>query len=197
MNHNSFLSGEQVPVQQDDGDTAEFPSFEEHMANMEAQNAAEINTQTLTRPSMKNEELPNGAQYLAFEMTEVNQKVKNGEPLSSEDITSLARVCGFGQGFEGLGDFLDETGITAGKDFDVKLPGSIITTDGKEHRTPLSISFRNAEGDFTRVDITRGDNGRPSVRSASGEADEGFDVGYSGPQKMQPKLKNSKFMTVQ
>lgn len=194
MNHNSFPSGEQAPVQQDSGDVAEFPSFEEHMQSM-AQNAAEVNTQTLTRPSMKNEELPNGAQYLAHEMTEVSQKVKSGEPLNGEDITSLARACGFGQGFEKLSDFLDETGIDSGSDFDVKLPGQIITADGKLRKTPLSVSFRNSEGDFTRVDISRKDNGRPLVHSASGEAEEGFDVGYSGPQKIQPKLRNSKFMT--
>ncbi len=104
MNHNSFSNGEHAPTQHEDGDAVEFLSFEEHIQNM-AQNSTEINTQTLMRPSMKNEELPNGAQYLAHEVTEVSQKIKNGEPLSSEDITSLAKVYGFGKGFEKLGDF--------------------------------------------------------------------------------------------
>ena len=37
MNHNSFPTGEQAPSQQDSGDAVEFPSFEEHMQQVEQQ----------------------------------------------------------------------------------------------------------------------------------------------------------------
>ena len=42
MNHNSFPSGEQTPAHQDDGDAAEFPSFEEHIKSMDTENLTRI-----------------------------------------------------------------------------------------------------------------------------------------------------------
>lgn len=42
MNHNSFPGGEQTPAYQDDGDAAEFPSFEEHIKSMDTENLTRI-----------------------------------------------------------------------------------------------------------------------------------------------------------
>lgn len=179
MNHNSFPSGEQVSAQQDDGNTAEFPSFEEHMENMAAQNAAEINTQTLTRPSLKNEEISETSVRLMPQVEEISQKVKKGEKLSIEDVTSLSDVYGFD--LEGAEEFFKEVGFNDGKGFDVKTPGVIIAPDGDTERTPLDISFENSEGDFTRISIEKGkDDGKTHIHSWKGRK-EFTDVGYDGP----------------
>lgn len=189
MNHNSFPNGEQTPNQSEDGATTEYPSFEEHMRALETSPPPKFE-ESYIPSSMKNSEMPRS---LIREEVEIYQKVQNGEPLSAQDITSLAKWHGFGQGYEGLGDFLEEIGLSDGSDFDVRLPGVVVGEDGGERDLPLSISFRNKEGNFTRIDIKRDQDGKPWVRSFNGEAREGADVGYNGPQDL-PK-DTGRFMT--
>lgn len=216
MNHNSFPSGERSPSQSKGGDAIEYPSFEEHMQNMEQQNGerqslveraknathnlihrrewAQQNVRVLTRPTMKNEDL-RGNRYIGIAQNEVSQKIKNGEPLSIKNITSMAEEYGYGQGYEGLGDLLEEIGVESGTDFDVQQPGTLISPNGEEIQHPLSISFRNSEGDFTRVDLYKDAPGEGHAVSYSGAAEEGADVGYTGPRKIIPnkEIKNLKY----
>lgn len=180
MNHNSFPSGEQSPSQSEGGDITEYPSFEEHMRALEASVPPKFE-ESYIPSSMKNSEIPRGG-YLGKEDAEVHKKIQNGESLNIEDITSLARRHGFGQGYEGLGGFLEDIGLGDGSNFDVRLPGVVVKEDGSERDLPLSISFHNKEGNFTRVDIKRDQDGKPWVHSFKGEANEGADVGYNGPQ---------------
>lgn len=218
MNHNSFPSGEQVPAQQDDGNAAEFPSFEDHIKNMEQQKNGEKqglierakttiynmlhrkewarqNTEVLTRPTMKNEDL-RGHSYLGVAQNEVSQKIKNGEPLSIKNITSMAGEYGYGQGYEELGDLLEQVGVESGTDFDVQHPGTIIAPNGEKFSHPLSISFRNDEGDFTRIDLYKDAPGKGHAVTFSGKAEEGADVGYRGVLTADPQqLKNIRVTT--
>ena len=191
MNHNSFPNGEQTPNRSEGGVTAEYPSFEEHMRALETSPPPQFE-ESYIPSSMKNSEIPRGGSLIKEDI-EIHQKVQNGEPLSVEDITSLAKWHGFGQGYEGLGDFLEEIGLSDGSDFDVRLPGVVVGEDGGERDLPLSISFRNKEGNFTRIDIKRDQDGKPWVHSFNGEAREGADVGYNGPQDL-PK-DTGRFMT--
>ena len=80
----------------------------------------------------------------------------------------------------GLNDYLSNIGFENGTDFDVKLPGKIITTDGRREELPLSISFNNGR-DFTRIDIYRDQDGKTTINSYSGNREDGVDVGYEGP----------------
>lgn len=216
MNHNSFPSGEQSPSQSEGGDIAEYPSFEEHMQNMEQQNGEKQslieraknaihnlihrrewvrqNTEVLTRPTMKNEDL-RGNSYIGVAQNEVSRKIKNGEPLSIKNVTSMAEEYGYGQGYEGLGDLLEEIGVENGTDFDVQQPGTLISPNGEEIQHPLSISFRNNQGDFTRIDLYKDAPGEGHAISYSGAAEEGVDVGYSGPIKLAKDRKNLKYTT--
>ncbi len=187
MNHNSFPSGEQAPGSQDNEESTEFLSFEEHMQNINQQNNAEWNTTELTKPSMKNTELPEGSMYITKGIEDISKKLKNGEPLNGSDIASLAEDCTYGVSREELSGFLVGSGLGDGKDFDVKLPATITLPDGASQQTPLSISFRNNRGDFTRIDISRNPaNSKVEATSYSGKAEDGVDVGYDGPVKAIP-----------
>ena len=198
MNHNSFPSGEQSPSQSEGGDIAEYPSFEEHMREMR-QYATEINARTLTRPSLKNEEISETSVRLMPEVEEISQKVKKGEKLDIKDISSLSEVYDFD--LDGAEEFLEEVGLSDGKSFDVKVPGIIISPDGNRERTPLDISFENNEGDFTRISIEKGkDDNKTHIYSWKGRR-EFTDVGYNGPVPIKTtdgnETRDQKAMTIE
>ncbi len=172
MNHNSFPSGEQVSATSDSAEQ-EYPSFDEHMESIEKANVAE-----LTKPSLKNRELEGGG-FLEPVVEEVSKKIKAGEKLETTDIYDMAKYK-FDINAEGLNDYLSNIGFENGTDFDVKLPGKIITTDGRREELPLSISFNNGR-DFTRIDIYRDQDGKTTINSYSGNREDGVDVGYEGP----------------
>lgn len=179
MNHNSFSGGEQAPAQADNESSTEFSSFEEHMEDIAIQNAAEINAQTLTRPSLKNEEISETSVRRIPKVEEISQKVKRGEKLDTGDISSLSEV--YDLDLDGAEEFFEEIGLSDGKGFDVKTPGTIILSDGNKERTPLDISFKNSEGDFTRISIEKGkDDKKTHIYSWKGRR-EFTDVGYDGP----------------
>lgn len=190
MNPNSFPGGEQPREQSPNSSFAEFPSFDEHMQEI----AAKDNARNLSRPSLKNEELENGAQYMGFAVENLSKKIKDGQRLEVVDITSLTDEKGFGHN-EQIGDYLLDLGINNGKDFDIRLPAEVISIHGKKEKTPLSISFNNGE-DFTRVDISKDRDGATIVSSYTGKGEEGVDVGYDGPvsRDYQPdNFKTEKF----
>lgn len=172
MNHNSFPSGEQVSTRSDDS-SQEYPSFEEHMESIEKDNTA-----ALTKPSLKNIELKGGNRFEPA-VEKVSKKIKAGEKLETTDIYDMAKYK-FNINAEGLNDYLSNIGFENGTDFDVKLPGKIITTDGRREELPLSISFNNGR-DFTRIDINRDQDGKTTINSYSGNREDGVDVGYEGP----------------
>lgn len=178
MKHNAPI-GEQTPAQENyDATVEEYPSFSEHM---EKEEVVQANTRTLTRPSLKNEELKNGALYRSRVVEDLSKKLKDGEKLETQDIVALTEDPQYYFGHsEEIARFLAEAGFDNGTDFDVRLPGEIINVDGTKSETPLSISFNNGK-DFTRVNFSREDNGAVSANTYTGEGDEGVDVGYSGP----------------
>lgn len=205
MNHNSFPTGEQAPAQQDSGDAVEFPSFEEHMQQMEQQKGGEkeglierakkainrilnakryaaYNTAALTRPSLKNlGDLGDYGVLRTDNLENIAQKIHNGDGLESDDITSLAGEYGI-YCDDAAKDFLAGVGLSDGKNFDVRTPVGIYNQDGEMSSTPLSISFENNHGTFTRVDIYRetdaDGNVETRILSYDGKREEGVDVGY-------------------
>ncbi len=192
MKHDASI-GEQAPAQENqNAPEEEYLPFSEHMKK----DAAELNTGTLTRPSLKNEELKDGAFYASKAVEDLSKKLKDGEKLETQDIVALTEDPGFYFGHsEEIARFLAEAGFDKGTDFDVRLPGKIINVDGTKSETPLSISFNNGK-DFTRVDFNRQDNGAVAAVTFTGEGDEGADVGYMGPihdRQTRSNLKNEIF----
>lgn len=210
MNHNSFPTGEQAPDQQDSGDAVEFPSFEEHMQQMEQQKGGEKekgslierakkaidnilhrreriehNMQELNRPTLKNTELKGDAVFRDKGVEIVHNKLKNGEPLSGEDITGMV----FPEYvIEDSEKIFGGIGIENGSDFDVDLPKTMFNDDGSTYETPLSVSFKNPDGEFTRINIEKGD-GEVVLTSYRGKRENGADVSYRGPISREgPKL---------
>lgn len=186
-NPNSFSSGEQPQEQSVDNNSDEFPSFEEHMQKI----AAEENTRNLSRPSLKNEELKDGAKYMSFVVENLSEKIKDGQKLEASDIVALAKDQVFSTHGDKIKDYLIDLGINNGKDFDIRLPEWLIMKDGEEKKTPLSISFNNGE-DFTRIDISKDQNGATIVSSYTGKGEEGVDVGYDGPLSIDYRVENFK-----
>ena len=216
MNFNTIKPiGEDAPNVEDVVEK-QFPSFEEHMENMNkkekvgekisrifnrmlhAREWAQHNTRVLTCPSLKNETLENGALRASLVVEGVEQKIKSGSALSAEEVINLATdtlpQTGLSRDIEPTSDknekisgFLEKIGIDGGRDFDVRLPGFLYNTDGKKEPTPLEVSFRDKSGDFVRTSFFR-ENGELTIVSVHGER-EVADVGYDGPRDVKKEAK--------
>ena len=218
MNHNSFPSGERALGQQDNEDATEFPSFEEHMQQMEQSKTrekenligrakkiinrilhskfyAEQDVKTLNRPTIKNckdmEEVTSIYGLLPHGSEDAVQKVLNNEPLQTEDIMSMATIYGGQSSRDGMKQFINDSGIGSGKNFDISLPKYLYGQDGEGRRTPLSISFENEHGTYTRIDIFSTEDARGGVRTTAvsyeGSPEQGVDVAYRGNLSLEDK----------
>ncbi len=201
MNPNSFPTGEQAPSQQDSGDAVEFPSFEEHMQQMEQQKGGEKekgslierakkaidnilhrrervahNMQELNKPTLKNTP-PESASFRDAGIAGVYNKLRENQPLSGSDVMGMVFP---GYNPKETEEIFNEIGIGSGSEFDVDLPKTLYESDGSEYTTPLMVSFKNIDGSFTQIGISK-EEGKVNLFAGRGRR-EGADVNYSGPR---------------
>ena len=141
------------------------------------------NEEEFSRPSLKNEENTPGTTFLRREEQIVFEKVhpRNGmEPqsLNENDILGLLRVPAQ-LIHEDASEIFDKLGLGEGRDFDVQLSRKLFNIkDGKSFETPLGVSFKNPDGEYTCVFLKKeGDVIRLTAYKGSSEA---CDVGYRG-----------------
>lgn len=209
MNHNSFPganSGEQDSTGQSEGNTTEFPSFEKHMQKLRQEmGSAEVadmmhaNNEALgNQKSMKEDVVPDGmSEALSPIHRDIKNKIQNGENINGEEFIALAEDRFSELGVpelktEGLAEYLSECGIDDGQDFDIMLPGNIRNEDGTiSGRTPLSVSFKNKQGDYTRINLSADDSGKINGTSfSSNDEASGVRVGHKGMTSMSAPTRN-------
>lgn len=143
---------------------------------------AESNKRQLSSPSLKNEELSEGMTYLNKATRNAANKVKEGLTLDSRDIMELFYP---DPHFEGSQEVFDNIGLKNGTDFDVDLPKPLYDQDGNIYETPLKVSFKNPDGEYTQMMFSKDKNGL-FFTAAKGDK-EHYDVGYRGGVPLDPR----------
>lgn len=171
----------------DQSDATEYESFEEHMRNLKERREQQrkYNLEQMARPSLKNEQVETGVSYLDGDVTAIQEKLKKGEALTSEDILNLLPRK---KQYDGSQEVFDKIGLGKGFDFDVELPKSLYDDNGNMYHTDLKVSFGNPDGTYTRASFTDVEDG--IVLTAVKGSREACDVGYrskTGVADVKPK----------
>lgn len=125
---------------------------------LSAEEIAERNREEYERPSLKNDTGREGTTLLGndgSDATRIQEKLKNNELLTCEDIIALSPG---DINFEGVQDVFNALGFDKGTDFDIKTKGLIYDEGGNGSETDYKVSFRNPDGTYTRMSFTRVEN---------------------------------------